>query len=349
MAKKMSSPVQRDSDTPSPKDGFWARLNPVEWFRVVLDFVSKNLPQIPERQRTPVLLAALGAVIALAGSIMLFRRGQDLFGVTLLLATLLLFAYAMRHAQQPSRISAPQEPSGPARKSPTGAWSRVTVKVPIQPEMLKELAGQVRTVRDLAKTKYSALLGDRKPPPSQTDPESVRANVFLPDTRNVLYGEVCALFIPKWLHHGMKNDAERGLRFRPDEGVTGRVFTREQPIGTRRTSATEEWEWIHLEGSAEIGDDEFQLTQVQMRLIDKNLRWIVSFPLMVDVTGKRHAVGVLNVDGLSEVLTSQEMQTIYHTLKPTVEDFAKRLAGLPKCRITITVEDIAAEAAESTG
>jgi hypothetical protein len=340
MAQRTSKPVPRDPATTPAKDSSGAGWNPLEWCKSILDFVTKNLPQIPKKQRTFVLLAALGCVLAFAGSIMLFRRGQDIFGGGLLLATLALFACAMLCARQPSVISAQPESLARTRKSPTPDWSRVTVKVRIGETLPSKLAEQVRTVRSLAQGTYSELLGKRTSPPSQTDPDDVRVNVFLPDTGHVRDGEVCALFIPPDLHDGMKNKDERGIKFRPNEGVTGRVFTRQEPIGTRRTSATEEWQWIYLEGSARMGDGEFQLTQSQMQQIDKDLRWIVSFPLMGDVTGKQNTVGVLNVDGLSEVLTPAEMQVIYSTLKPEVGRFAECLAGLDKCRITIAVEDV---------
>ena len=345
MAKKPSKSVQRDPASASPKDSFWVQLNPLGSLQEAGGVVRDSLRKAPPEQVAFIVISFLAVVVAIVVCVALIWKGEYVLGGVLAGVVVVLLGFGMWCI---SRMRSQQTPPGPAIKSPTAEWSRVTVKVPIEPDKLNELAGRVRTVRDLAKTRYSALLRDRKSPPSQTDPDSVRVNVFLPDTRNVLDGEVCALFIPKGLHHGMKNDAERGLRFRPDEGVTGRVFTQQQPIGTRRTSAIEEWEWIDLEGTGGIGDNKFQLTQVQMRLIDESLRWIISFPLMVDVAGKPHTAGVLNVDGLSEVLTPEEMQAIYHTLEPTVKDFAKRLARLDKCRITIAVEDIAAEVATST-
>lgn len=354
MAARTSKPVQPASATRSPKGGSLAWLNPAKWLEVIAGVVTGSLPSAPKEHVAFIVISFLGVAVAILGSTVLIWKGVYFFGGTLCVIGLVFLAFGMWCVRQCVRPKGPISTLGNhpdlTRKSPTGGWSRVTVKVPEESKKQNELEEQVRTVRALAKKGYSDVLEGRRSPPSQKDPDSVRVNVFLPDTQKVLPDEVCTLFIPDWLHDGMMNDEEKGIRFRWDEGVTGQVFARERPIGTRRTSATGEWEWIPLEGMGGRADHKFQLTQVQMCQIDEKLRWIVSFPLKVDVTDKQqHTAGVLNVDGLSEVLSPEEMQTIYNKLKPAVEHFAKDLAGLDKCRITITVEDIAAQAATSTG
>jgi len=340
MAARTSKPVRRDPDAAPPKDSFWAQLNPLGSLQEAGGVVRDSLRKAPPEQVAFIVISFLAVVVAIVVCVALIRKGEYVLGGILAGVVVVLLGFGMWCISRMRQVSGQQTPPGPAIKSPTDKWSRVTVKVPIEEEELKKLADQVRMLRDSAKREYSDVLKGRTPP-SQADPDSVRVNVFLPDTRDVRHGEVCALFIPQGLHHGMKNDDEREIQFRPNQGVTGQVFTRQQPIGTRRTSATGGWVWIDLEGRAGTGDGKFQLTQVQTRLIDKNLRWIVSFPLKVDVADKQqHTVGVLNVDGLSEVLSPEEMKTIYDNLKLRVEGFGKCLAGLDKCRITIAVEDV---------
>jgi hypothetical protein len=349
MATRRPKNAQPDSAAPPRRGGSLAWLNPAKWLEVIAGVVSGSLGNAPKEQVAFIVISFLGTAVAILGSTVLIWKGEYVLGGALCVIGLVFLAFGMWCVGQKGPISITETQTDQTRESRTREWSRVTVKVPIEPQRLKELAGKVKSIRDVAQRGYSAVFGDRGSSPSHKDLDSVRVNVFLPDTRDVRYGEVCALFIPKGLHHGMKNDAEREIQFRPGEGVTGQVFTREQPIGTRRTSAKDEWQWIDLEGSAGTGDDKFPLTQMQMSQIDKELRWIVSFPLTVTVANTPHTVGVLNIDGLSEMLSPREMQTIYNNLKPTVDDFAKDLAELDKCRITIAVEDIAAEAPTSTG
>jgi hypothetical protein len=89
------------------------------------------------------------------------------------------------------------------------------------------------------------------------------------------------------------------------------------------------------------------LTLRQKDLINKNLRWIVSFPLKVGVNGDRQTAGVLNIDGLSKVLNPQQMQAIYQTLRPQVEEIAKYLGELDLCKINIAVEETVVAVATS--
>lgn len=150
------------------------------------------------------------------------------------------------------------------------------------------------------------------------------------------------LLIPERLHYGMKNEAEKDIKFRPGEGLTGYVFATEKAFGALRDSADSNWQQIYLEGSGGIGDEGYSLTMKQKDLIDLELRWIVSFPLKVTLDNVAQTFGILNVDGLTEPLTPDEMQAIYFTLKDPVEQFAHEFSELDKCRITITVEDIKA-------
>lgn len=349
MAKRESNRNQNGSEGNSSKGGFWANLNPFrslqEAGRVVMDSIGKA----PQEHVGFIVISFLVLVIAIVVGTALIFKGQYVLGCVVAVIAFALFCFGMCCISRTSKVTVETKRPEQAGESSTKIWSRVTVKAQ-KGQGMPKLAPQVWSIRHGAQSRYSKLLGERNPPPSQTDEDLVRVNVFLPDTRDVDKGEVCALFIPEELHAGMGDKDEREMTFRPNQGVTGRVFTRQEPIGTLRKSATEEWKWIRLEGIPVMVDSEFQLTQLQMQLIDENLRWIVSFPLTVTIDGKQVTLGVLNIDGLYEVLTPEEMQDIYNTQKPEVARFAERLAAeLEKCRITITVENVAAETTTSTG
>ena len=138
----------------------------------------------------------------------------------------------------------------------------------------------------------------------------------------------------------MTNEAERRIRFRTNEGLMGRVYTEQRPLGARRATVSADWEAIALEGMGKIEDKKFQLTQEQVTLIDPGVRWIISFPLQVSKDGVLHTLGVFNVDGLVEVLSEQEMQQMYLALCEEVYQLIPDLGKLPQCRVTIFVDNL---------
>jgi hypothetical protein len=220
-------------------------------------------------------------------------------------------------------------------------WSRAITKGPVPPAPLSDLIKQLRSVRLLAQSKYKRILQARSQTPDVISEERVRTNVFLADTSSSSYGVVCRLYIPERLHHGMLDEKERGIRFRPSEGLTGRVFSLQEAFGGRRDSESNPWQLIHLEGPAGPGDEAFPLTQEQTSVIAPDLRWIVSYPLKTTIAGVSHTIGVLNIDGMSESLTPEEMQSIYHSLSEDVAKLSAAIAALDKQVISICVEDLA--------
>ena len=218
-------------------------------------------------------------------------------------------------------------------------WTRVTLKLPLPEDRLQELGRRLQGIRAQAQARYAALLQARSPSvAAQSD--RVRANVFFPDVSEARYGEVCGLYISKGLHHGMHDKNERGIKFRPNEGLTGRVFSMNIPFGARRESAQPNWQLVHLHGLGVVGDEEFQLTQEQVSLITKRLRWIIAFPLHLQVSGNAHTCGVLNVDGLDEAITAAEMEMLFQALRDEVAAFSKDLARLERQQITISIHGI---------
>lgn len=117
-------------------------------------------------------------------------------------------------------------------------------------------------------------------------------------------------------------------------------------MGALLASASDDWKWIHFEDrSVEEWSDKFLLTHEHRDQIDPELRWLVSFPLVMSIQDEDHTAGVLNVDGLTESLTPSEMLSIYQTLKPEINRLTQALSKQDKCRITIAVEDIVTDSA----
>jgi hypothetical protein len=305
--------------------------NPGGWIANSADVVKLSIQNAPKRQVALLAFSFLAAVIAIGGGTFFIEKGQYLFGLLLYLVVIICLAYfgilCMSVGRQP-------------RSANTMLWSRIVIKDPHSPLLRTKMAKPLSEISKAAQRQYKQLLEKRKRRPARIDVKKVRVNVFLPDTSGIGYGEVCGLFIPDGFSLGMDDDLEREITFRPNEGVTGSVFTLQEPVGTNRGSATGEWNWLDLKNKNRVPDVKFQLTQIQMNLIDPGLRWIISFPLVLEGRGKSNTFGVLNVDGLSEKLEIDELCSLYDELKPHVEKFMKLFHGLEKTEITIHVENV---------
>jgi hypothetical protein len=223
---------------------------------------------------------------------------------------------------------------------PETRWSRAMVRLGIETKILEDLGTRVQTIRELAQDTFSRLLGKRQPDPEQAHPERIRVTVFLPENRRdrVLRGDVCSLYIPPKLHQGIgPKSAEREIKFRTNEGLTGRVYTEQRPLGTQRDPEDGKWKRIEFEGGTQGEDEAFELTDAQKAVVNQELRWIVSFPLKTSEDGE--TLGVLNIDGLVDELSNDEMWEMYQALAGEVAGFAAELDRLPKCRVTISVSN----------
>lgn len=299
----------------------------------------------PENQRIAALVVGVAGIVVLVIGLALIPAGRPdltfwaVAGAFVLMAIALIVALK---AGSPTSLL-PLLPPPPSDGAIRGKWSRVVPKLEINLDDLNRLGAQLRTIRELAKAEVGKMIQAKKSEQA-FDPDHVRANVFLADTRDVQYGEVCGLFIPRELHVGMTNEAERGLRFRTNQGLTGRVFTQERAFGACCRIDEQDkpiWSLVELEGPSGGGVHQFQMTLEQLRLIDSNLRWIVSFPLKSRMDGQPgRTMGVLNVDGLHTELDHREMRELANVLGHPVEEFAAALDELDKSRITIIVEDV---------
>jgi hypothetical protein len=274
----------------------------------------------------------------LGGGIFLVLNGESLYGAILLfLSVILLFVGFLLLYRWRTEKTAPIRATG----KPVNQWRRISLKTPDQ-KTVSALNMRLRSIRKTAIDKYTALLhsNERTKRLPRVNPEWVRINVFLPETKDVGKGEVCGLHIPEGLCSGMENETELELVFRPNEGVTGNVFTREEPIAAYRKTGTDPWKWIHLRGGIPDEDKEFQLTKSQMKSIDPHLRWIISFPLTGKQKNDTYVFGVLNVDGLNILPEKKELIDLYHTLEKEVERFAKQMSELDRIMIEIKVTNI---------
>jgi hypothetical protein len=317
----------------------WGWLNPTKWVEVIGGVVTGGLGYAPREHVGILVVAFLVTVVAVLIGTGFIYSGNSPIGGAIIVVTIGALVAAMFFIR-PKDIPSRPSPAPVTTGARPGRWSRVMVNLPLEQNTLKELERGMRLIRGQAQDKFVEFLGNRTPPDT-ANREHVRANIFLPDNREaVAVGEVCGLFIPKGLHQGMTNEAERRIRFRTNEGLMGRVYTEQRPLGARRATVSTDWEAIALEGMGKIEDKKFQLTQEQVTLIDPGVRWIISFPLQVSKDGVPHTLGAFNVDGLIEVLSEQEMQQMYLALREEVYRLIPDLGKLPQCRVTIFVDNL---------
>jgi hypothetical protein len=338
----------KTGDTSSlPNDGTELLKNVIDGHKTI---TLRALDVIPQSQRYAVYVLWTIVVLTVIGGI-IFRAstsGLVLFlvaFVTIIISFFVLNKEANTSPEQLGQLTAGQV-SGPT-------WARVVPKMPISPpEKLNQFQISLRELRNLAVTKLNEERNKlnearKKGDPGQIASESVRLNVFMVNTDRVAeFGEVCGLFIPKQMHDNMDNFPDRNVRFRPHEGLTGRTFTLGEASGANAASDASgklAWKRFNLFPQRPGSDewDKFNLSEEQIAAIDQKLRWIVSFPLRYDGTGSDKTFAVLNIDGLDNKLTGDEMRLLAANIEPNVNKFAAELGTLPKVRIAIRVEDVA--------
>jgi len=316
--------------------------------------IAKGLQQTQEKalgladaRHVPVMQIAyiIGAIGILGGLWLIYKDSPGLGTIVIIvgIAGCVLGMFFTR----PRQLSLPDSTAGDvlqgagARRPPVkSSWSLLAPRLPLPIHVVEnDLSGRLSQIRQQAQAKYKSMLKARTSV-ANIDPDRVRINVFLPDLSNGTPAKICELSIPEGLHHGMRNDRERAVRFRPSEGLTGRVFTLRKSFGAARESSEAPWTLVLLGEVGGLGDQKFTLTVEQIELIDPALRWIVSYPLNANFGEGLQTFGVLNVDGFVEPLTHEEMQELFVQLKDAVDRFAIEFGRLAKSRITITTEDV---------
>ena len=174
----------------------------------------------------------------------------------------------------------------------------------------------------------------------------IRANVFSPEISKPDCREICELSIYKGMTHNMSTfKPELGLRFRPDEGLTGRVFhkgTAGGVTGIPQDDGTFEWKSVPVTKDPPTDDElrAYRLTEEQIGRISQRLRWLISMPLRREKDDPKTTMAVINVDGLDEFLGPKLMAGLREHLQNAVDLFAHDMAKLPASRLEISVADV---------
>ena len=139
----------------------------------------------------------------------------------------------------------------------------------------------------------------------------------------------------------MIDPTEIRVRFRPSEGLTGRVFASyDKAYGACRDSADSEWSLVKLGSPGANVPDGFGMTLDQINQINSKIRWIVSFPLIGTYNDEKHVFGVLNLDGLNVPLLASELTTLWQLLADGVGLLAEEMFKNPKSLTVISVTDV---------
>lgn len=292
---------------------------------------EKVIPVLSEKERGLLLLATLVAILSLPGSGFLLWKDQyawafAIFCLAIGFFVVVVFAILRSQAQRADGTS-PVVP----------AWTRLVPRLPIPENKLAELSEELEDIRKHAFAKIREIQ-----PATSISQDDVRANVFLPDASNAAIGEVCSLYIPKNLHSGMNDASEREIRFRPNEGLTGRVFCRQRPLGAivEVTQHGDDWTAIPVhDDDTSVDTRSFELTGDQRNRISSDLQWIVCFPLLAQSTQGRVAMGVLNIDGIHHAMDQRELKLLCGALMLKVVSYSEKLKQLPQTKLSILVED----------
>jgi hypothetical protein len=303
--------------------------------KIISNYALKAMEKVPDELKIFVYLSGLISLlcIILAGSFLSFERSDSLIIILMVVALIgiiIISVMAYKISKTKSFLKSPKLVSQPT-------WSRLLPKVPIDGKLKDDLYGQLKRIRERAH--YLISNKDKSIGLNQ-----IRINIFIPDTKNANQGEVCSLHIPKRLHSGMKDKDERSIRFRPNEGLTGRVFSYNERLGTRKeknSKGEEEWIQVNVDSGRSITpDEEYKLTNEQLSLITDRLIWVVSFPLKIEYRGEEEVMGILNIDGLDKPISNEIMKDLANYVEKDVEALNEKLREAEMRRVIIDVQDV---------
>jgi len=304
----------------------------------------KALDVIPEGSRLTVyVLWTISALAAVTGIVFVTTGGQT-FGFLIILLSLAAITFSVYLQNRPARTS-PEQLGELARGQVSGpSWSRIVPKVPVSPpEKLDTFQLSLRQLRTAAVAQLNEAR--KKAGRSEINETHVRTNVFLANTQDMAESGALVLIIPKRMHDNMASFKDRDIRILPHEGITGRTFTLGEACGATAVpdaAGRLNWSKVDLFPMRPSSDewDRFTLSEEQNALIGSRLRWIISFPLRHEGQGADKTFGVLNTDGVDDDLPIDDIRSLAGSMEPSAAAFASSLAGLPKVRITIRVEDV---------
>jgi len=152
---------------------------------------------------------------------------------------------------------------------------------------------------------------------SRIQDNNVRANIFLlAQIQGGAYDGKWRLVIHEDFALNMNHPPERQLQFSIGQGATG-VAYRDGTYQLTRRQPSPQGQW----------DRKFQMTPELEAQVHKDLKWIVSFPLLK--TNTSEAIGVLNIDGLVDVLDDRVLHDMATLIQSKVNVIAQHLALQP--------------------
>lgn len=292
----------------------------------------------PFHIRALVVFGAIVPIVAVGMGGVLIATQNPGYGFTLALVAIAFMVIVIfvltRMVEAGFRATAPAPaPESLARSIPGATWTRIVPTLPISEDILNQVRERLEALRSSVYFELQAIRPSLKP-------ENIRANVFLPDTNAVATEGVCELYIPKKLHVGMdalsesdrdRAERERNIRFKPNQGATGIVFTENRYHAARAIeSGEEDYKW----------DERYSLTDTQKKDMHPDLKWVLSFPLTIQDGELPRAMGVVNIDGLGYLPKDDQLKGLVPNALMKVALISGLLAGGPKSRVAVTIEDL---------
>ncbi len=271
------------------------------------------------------------AIVSFASLVVFIGLFQSPGNETLVLASFIAFLFfatidlflfnGIAQSQQAS------QKAGIIATRPT--WNRLVLAYPISSDALGALKSELNNLRN----EIFAVIADQNSSLG-IQPDDLRANIFLPNYTAAGDGYVCWLEMSERLQINMQGDSDERIRFRPGQGATGMVFVEETPhVAAPNVSEQGIYEW----------DDFYRLSPEQRKLINPQLRWILSTPLNVydPVRQKTKSVGVLNIDGLNKPIDDRNFLNVLlgQLFTKASNAMTPHLMELPKVRLIVGVED----------
>jgi hypothetical protein len=191
--------------------------------------------------------------------------------------------------------------------------------------------------------------------------ENIRANIFLPNSAGIRDGDVCNLTIPKFneTHDDLSSFAQRNmtktdevsLRFRPNDGATGKVYVECRPVGVltnpdwlnsprgEKPEGTKRWIYVRIdEPLSRVTTDpstQFNMTERHENIVDKDLALIVSIPILAKTNIGSECLGVMNIDCRFLRADAYQLYSIYTQVSPFAQRMGEVLTDLLTDRVAI--------------
>lgn len=199
-------------------------------------------------------------------------------------------------------------------------WSCVVPELPLRGPDLANLSELLEEIRMRA---YQHLHEEK----DDLKNEQVRANAFLADYNLAGEGYAFQLVMPDALRKEMHHPPECTIQLKPEQGLTGRVFT-DGRRGIVHRIPDDKGQW----------DDTYKLTDELKAKVHPKLKWIVSLPIQDPET--QVTLAVLNIDGLDADFGDKQLSILATKVFGMVKAFEICLAKQPQVAVSLTVAEI---------